>query len=745
MTETSELRRLFELLMDVELADRGRTLDALDVDEATRSRLRSMIALEDDLARSAAADADGTTHRTYPWPGDHVGAWRLVAPIGDGGMGSVWLGVSRGAPEVRVAIKFAQATGVDPEEAHARLVQERRVLSTLDHHGIATIVDGGSTANDLAYLVLEAIDGRTLDVHSREQSLPPDAIVDLVAQVCDAVAHVHERGIVHRDIKPQNILVRTEGAAVLVDFGAAKISEDADLTASHHTVGAAPRTPAFASPEQERGEVVTPAADVFALGETLAVLLHARRGGTAIDSDLESILDRARNEDPGLRYASASELATALRSWRARTQALPERWQPPVAVRGLIAAGLLAAGAALGAALFTGDQGARGGEIEEALVAAMAGLPALEIPLELTDRQAVAEARNHVDWTIALALGALAAGDVELAAERIAEIDADLASASALRTREFATLCDALGVPGAALGALQRLNLELLEPEERLGVQIQDLVQRARVGLSVGVDSFAAIEDSVLALVEADSDEEIFLARELRESLDEPDGPGAVGAFVRLRAGLGEPVALERLLDDTASAAWRDPSEEATERLAVLLELHLRLRARDAVSSVADEVLAALELELGGRLENPDDQIVTLRTWALARIVRVLGSLETDPRRARDLARAGRAQLEGVGRIPADLDLFLEALGVAASLGAGDQVSVDERDADLAERRRLVFGAESPLYEALERSDDDAEADLPALALPLATDVDSILTIVDRERRLRRSAPWWAP
>ncbi|MGE0815549.1 MAG: tetratricopeptide repeat protein [Vicinamibacterales bacterium] len=232
---------------------------------------RPAVELASDLMQAAAS---GPTHP----PGYTVGAYRLIQPIGRGGMADVYLAARADDEFTReVAVKIVRE-GLGGDLLH-RFRVERQVLATVDHPHIARLFDGGVTDDGRPYLVMEFVQGQPIDRHADARRLTVDLRLALFLQVCDAVDRAHRHLVVHRDLKPANILVTAEGAVKLLDFGVAKLLEkgdgggDAPATRS----GARLMTPEYASPEQYLGEPVTTAADVYAAGVVLYELLTGRR------------------------------------------------------------------------------------------------------------------------------------------------------------------------------------------------------------------------------------------------------------------------------------------------------------------------------------------------------------------------------------------------------------------------------------------------------------------------------------
>ena len=262
-----------------------------------------------------------------------LGAYVLQHPLGEGGMGSVWLAHKSDDPERRVAVKllnFTRLSAVGEE----RFRREGLALARLDHVGIARFLEAGVASTGQPYLVLEYVDGQPIDVFARERELVVDERLRLVLQVLAAVDHAHANRIVHRDLKPSNILVRRDAVVKLLDFGIAKLLDDGRKGA-HTTLtvkGGHAYTPEFAAPEQIRGSVISAATDIYALGVLLYMLVAGRHPtadgcrntGAAILALLEAepaplevpgldrIVRRALRKAPEERYQTAAAFAADL-------------------------------------------------------------------------------------------------------------------------------------------------------------------------------------------------------------------------------------------------------------------------------------------------------------------------------------------------------------------------------------------------------------------------------------------------
>jgi eukaryotic-like serine/threonine-protein kinase len=230
--------------------------------------------------------------------GQKLGPYTLISQIGQGGMGSVWLAERNdGRFERRVAVKFIHIAlmGKGLEE---RFKREGSILGRLSHPHIAELVDAGVSAAGQPYLVLEYVEGESIDLYCDRQKQDVEARIRLFLEVLEAVAHAHANLIVHRDIKPSNVLVNKEGQVKLLDFGIAKLlaGEGEDGAATLLTVeGGRAMTPEYAAPEQVTGASVTTATDVYALGVLLYVLLtgqHPAGRGLRSPADLvKAIVD----------------------------------------------------------------------------------------------------------------------------------------------------------------------------------------------------------------------------------------------------------------------------------------------------------------------------------------------------------------------------------------------------------------------------------------------------------------------
>ena len=301
--------------------------------------LRAHPDLSDLLGPMCGDDADAAaapTAATAPAAGDDeqvLGDFRLVRELGRGGMGVVYEAWQRSLDR-RVAVKVLAPALVASPSAVARFRREAAAIGRL-HHANIVEVHGFGTDGDRHFFAMQLVDGKPLDeVAARFRS--PRAAVALCAQLADALAHAHAQGLVHRDVKPANVLVRDDDTPLLTDFGVAHDSELPSVTREGGFVG----TLDYASPEQVRGEAIDARTDVWSLGVILHELLAAEapfaaptqeavlrniltsepralRGTSGVDRDLTAMLARSLSKERNRRYATAAAFARDLRAWLA--------------------------------------------------------------------------------------------------------------------------------------------------------------------------------------------------------------------------------------------------------------------------------------------------------------------------------------------------------------------------------------------------------------------------------------------
>jgi eukaryotic-like serine/threonine-protein kinase len=281
-----EIKDIFQHAIELPTEQRAGYLDAACKSDAEiRAELESLLAahgaegaqlvderltkLVPDLARQEVPDAAGR----------RIGTYRIVRLLGEGGMGAVYE-ASRADDQFqqRVALKLVKGAAYS-DAVLQRFRQERQILATLDHPHIARLLDGGLTPEGQPYFIMEYVDGKPIDKYCEEKRLGIRVRLQLFRDVCSAVQYAHQNLVVHRDLKPGNILVTPDGQVKLLDFGIAKLLRDQDdqpadtltMTGMHLM------TPEYASPEQVRGTKITTATDVYSLGVVLYELLTGTR------------------------------------------------------------------------------------------------------------------------------------------------------------------------------------------------------------------------------------------------------------------------------------------------------------------------------------------------------------------------------------------------------------------------------------------------------------------------------------
>jgi serine/threonine protein kinase len=281
------VRELFDAAVELPAAQWEAWLAQHGEDEALRAEVRGLLqadqrhAARTELSRQApellaALAREQSASAEAPRLQRQFGAWRLLALLGEGGMGAVYLAERvEGGFTQRAALKLVRA-GWGSDELLRRLRTERQILASLEHPNIARLLDGGAGPDGEPFLALEYVEGSDLRQHCDARRLDLRARLALFVTICEAVAHAHARLVVHRDLKPGNILVTDAGEVKLLDFGVAKLLDHEgaprDATAAQLRLF----TPAYAAPEQVRGEPSSTAVDVYALGVVLFELLTGR-------------------------------------------------------------------------------------------------------------------------------------------------------------------------------------------------------------------------------------------------------------------------------------------------------------------------------------------------------------------------------------------------------------------------------------------------------------------------------------
>jgi hypothetical protein len=360
----AEIKAVFDAAIELQPAQRQPLIQAAALSPQALAELQSLLQHHDAAAAGDGAAAGGflagrPAHALVGAAariGQRLGAWEVVRELGAGGMGEVFEARrADGQYEGRAAVKLLKR-GMDSAAVLARFAQERQALARLNHPHIARLLDAGASHDGLPYVVMDFVDGRPLDEAAR--ALPVAGRLQLFLQLADAVAHAHRNLLVHRDLKPGNVLVDAEGSVKLLDFGIAKALDPLEAAGPDGLAttqgGERPFTPNYASPEQVRGQPVTTATDIYSLGVLLYQLLTGTRptGRSAttpdavarsvleetptrpsrltprealdpqwlqtrktLEGDLDNILLKALEKEPERRYASVDALASDVRAF----------------------------------------------------------------------------------------------------------------------------------------------------------------------------------------------------------------------------------------------------------------------------------------------------------------------------------------------------------------------------------------------------------------------------------------------
>ena len=347
------VQEVFFRAADLPSAEQHRFLDGACQDNPDLRRDVDSLLVADrshshDIDLAVEAAAKEIVGADDPVIGARFGAWRVSREIGRGGMGIVYLAIRDDAQFHKQAALKLIRTGMDTAELLLRFRHERQILASLDHPYIARLIDGGTTPEGRPFLVMDYVEGLRIDSWCRDRGLAVEDRCRLFLKVCEAVSYAHRSLVVHRDLKPGNILIAADGSPKLLDFGVAKLLV-ADRDAAATSTGPA-LTPDYASPEQILGQPITTAADIYSLGAILYKLLsgakphrldsatpaevervvcqreiprpsaavdrkvpNAERLRRRLDGDLDNIVMMALRKEPERRYASVDQFADDIR------------------------------------------------------------------------------------------------------------------------------------------------------------------------------------------------------------------------------------------------------------------------------------------------------------------------------------------------------------------------------------------------------------------------------------------------
>lgn len=585
--------------------------------------------------------------------GDLIGHWRVLSPIGRGGMGEVWLGErADGLFEKKVAIKFIRG---DRAGLRGSIESERQLLAGLQHPGIVRLLDAGVNADGHAFLVTEFIEGTTLDVWLEQRRPSLAQRLDLLHQISNAVAYAHERLVIHRDIKPRNIIIDHNARAYLLDFGIARALVDpADALQTTNLI----LTPEFAAPELIVENVASVRSDIYTLGGVLYFLLCEKPPLSVRGLPLLDAIKVIRDEMPPHTITATG----------ASFPGEPRR--------------LLADLDSIALKALAKSPRERYGTVEAFLAdigAARANLPILASPPSTWDRSLRYLRRHKIAITIAaiVALSLLAgmagtlwqAHEAKLQSLR-AEAEAARAKASAKNAtavRDFLVEIFSSASPENARGkvptAIELLDTGVHRVEAQLGdqpelqAQLLDTIGAAYNGLAqidkatdamrrahaiavtaTGEDSPLATKltiDFALAVINRSSNKQLYeeLSQRLEKIVNRPEDSldpalriSALTEYGALRGAQGNSKDAEKYLRDAVAFGHKVAPQGSEELAIALFNLSFILYGKGHISEAVDTVRESLVLR--ERLFPPISPAVAESQRMLATLSSVIGNLD---------------------------------------------------------------------------------------------------------------------
>ncbi len=323
-----QLNSLFQSSADLDIEDRETYLDANCPDPELRKQVNQLLRHDTDnrntLKNKISSQAVNLLSTVKI--GETLGAYTIDSELGEGGMGTVYLASrSDDSFDKRVAIKILH-NKLATETEKERFRSERQILAYMEHANIARLLDGGACGDGSPYLVMEYVEGDSIDEYCQREQLSVKKRLNLIIQVGAAIQFAHRNQIIHCDIKPSNIIVNRDGVPKLVDFG---ISQLLNLQESNSDADRGPMTPIYASPEQLEGKELDERSDVYGLGIVIQEILTGERPANDItsesvfldnhpvklDRDLWAILGRALKKDKIKRYQSMGEFVDDLNNY----------------------------------------------------------------------------------------------------------------------------------------------------------------------------------------------------------------------------------------------------------------------------------------------------------------------------------------------------------------------------------------------------------------------------------------------
>lgn len=615
-----------------------------------------------------------------PPPDVRLGSWRLIAELGRGGMGTVYL-AERDDDQYhqQVALKVMSGWTAFDDHHTRRFREERRILAALDHPNIARLLDGGVTDDGVPWFAMEFVAGLPIDAHIRQGLLDVRARLQLFLAACDAVSYAHQHLVVHRDLKPGNLLVTDAGHVKLLDFGVARLLPDTNVTRpEQEPTTALPMTPAYASPEQIRGDAVAVSSDIYSLGVILHLLLTDRLpyGGTdlaphelaraileddaplpstaappairrALRGDLDTIVSVATRKDAAMRYSSVAAFADDIRrhldgwpivarahSRRYRAMAFVRRNRIQVSAAALIAAALLVGLAAAQSEARRADLQRDIAQLEAAraneVAAFLAGVLSLADPnVALGQTIAVAAAldsaalwldREPVASSEARAEIAMVLGRIFGAIGRHDDDQRLIDTALAIQQRLFGPDDPRLGVTLTALAEAMRGQGRLVEAETQLrralDLQRRDPALPSR-DLDHTLNMLALSLRDQGRLVEAESllHEALIISR--RNANQHPIGlHRSLNNLAHVRLAIGDPVEAESLHREVLQQRRRYWGEQHPEVANTLINLAIAVGRQDRFEEAESLFVAGLAMRR--RLQGADHPEIGVDLIALA-------------------------------------------------------------------------------------------------------------------------------
>jgi serine/threonine protein kinase len=301
-TRWAKISEIIETALEKDETERSAYLTQVcGEDTALRQEIESLLSFEErtDVFENNQVNPMflGEEQLNQSFIGKQIGKYKTVKLLGEGGMGAVFLAQrTDGEFEQQVAVKLLKQ-GFVSKSALNRFISERQILARLHHRFIAQLLDGGTTDEGVPYLVMEYVEGLPLLDYCQQHHLDLKARLELFQKICSAVQYAHQHLVIHRDLKPSNILVTEDETPKLLDFGISKlVSPDGDTMQTQTEFRAL--TPAYASPEQIRGEPISTASDVYSLGVILYELLTGKRPYDTDAANFSEVIKAICEEEP---------------------------------------------------------------------------------------------------------------------------------------------------------------------------------------------------------------------------------------------------------------------------------------------------------------------------------------------------------------------------------------------------------------------------------------------------------------